>query len=93
MKEAIGLGDQLVPSPTRGLDRSHEQLKMAYRINALAAALKAAYAEIDRLEPLRGTVRTGSRKKPQIGETSEGRAIVAARAEEKLALLIKILYQ
>jgi hypothetical protein len=55
VKEAIGLGDQLVSFTYPGdLDRSHEQLKMAYKqINALAdRALKAAYAEIDRLEPL-----------------------------------------
>jgi hypothetical protein len=54
VKEAIGLGDQLVSFTYPGdLDRSHEQLKKAYKqINDLAAALKAAYAEIDRLEPL-----------------------------------------
>jgi hypothetical protein len=52
--EGIGLGDQLVSFSYPGdLDRSHEQLKKAYKqINDLAAALKAAYAEIDRLEPL-----------------------------------------
>ena len=54
VKEAIGLGDQLLSFSYPGdLDRSHEQLKKAYKqINDLAAALNAAYAEIDRLEPL-----------------------------------------
>jgi len=54
VKEAIGLGDRLISFSYPGdLDRSHEQLKKAYKqINDLTAALKAAYAEIDRLEPL-----------------------------------------
>jgi hypothetical protein len=54
VKEAVGLGDRLISFSYPGdLDRSHEQLKKAYKqINDLTAALKAAYAEIDRLEPL-----------------------------------------
>lgn len=54
VKEAIGLGDQLTSFSYPGdLDRSHDLLKKAYgQIKELTASLKAAYAEIDRLEPL-----------------------------------------
>lgn len=53
-KSAFGIGDQLGSNTYPGdLDRSHDALKLAYgQIKELAKALKAAYAEIDRLEPL-----------------------------------------
>lgn len=53
-KSGVGFGDQLGSNTYPGdLDWSHDALKQAYgQIKELGAALKAAYAEIDRLEPL-----------------------------------------